>query len=142
MALISLILAATSLAYSTWRNETSEQHRNWRQASFQVLIEAGELRQIVLYRRYFHDPEDGPIADIRGEQDWVAGWGKVAMIRDLTSLMPEPLPQTGQAMHENWEQHAAQLDDMPDAAEQAEQAILAAIDQTRSEILLLIQSLE
>ncbi|MEM7054531.1 MAG: hypothetical protein AAF446_08275, partial [Pseudomonadota bacterium] len=43
VALISLVLAATSLAYNTWRNETSEQHRNWRQASFQVLIEAGEL---------------------------------------------------------------------------------------------------
>ena len=114
VALISLALAAASLGYNTWRNETSEQHRNWRQASFQVLIEAGELRRIVLYRRYFHNPEEDPIANLQGGQDWVAGWGKVAMIRDLTSLMPEPLPETGRTMHDRWALHAAQLDDNAD----------------------------
>lgn len=55
-ALISLALAAISPGYNTWRNETTEMQRNWRQASFQVLIEVGELNQIVLYRRYFHAP--------------------------------------------------------------------------------------
>ena len=147
VALISLVLAATSLAYNTWRNETSEQHRNWRQASFQVLIEAGELEQIVLYRRYFHDPDRDPISDLQGGQNWVAGWGKVAMIRDLTSLMPEPLPQAGQALHESWSMHAAQLDDRVEqnnraAANQAAEALIEAIEHTRSEILLLIQRLE
>ncbi|MFU8878636.1 MAG: hypothetical protein ACNA7E_10880, partial [Wenzhouxiangellaceae bacterium] len=48
VALISLFLAASSLGYNTWRNETTEMQRNWRQASFQVLIEVGEINQIVL----------------------------------------------------------------------------------------------
>lgn len=147
VALISLVLAATSLAYNTWRNETSEQHRNWRQASFQVLIEAGELEQIVLYRRYFHNPNQNPISDLQGGQNWVAGWGKVAMIRDLTSLMPEPLPETGRALHASWTMHAAQLDDRFEqndraAANQAAEALIETIEQTRTEILLLIQNLE
>lgn len=147
VALISLVLAAASLAYNTWRNETSEQHRNWRQASFQVLIEAGELEQIVLYRRYFHSADRDSFSDLQGGQNWVAGWGKVSMIRDLTSLMPEPLPETGLALHESWSMHAEHLDDHVEhnnraAANQAAEALLEAIEQTRSDILLLIEQLE
>lgn len=147
MALISLALAAASLGYNTWRNETSEQHRNWRQASFQVLIEVGELEQIVLYRRYFHAPEQSPLTALQDGQSWVAGWGKVAMIRDLTSLMPDPLPATGEALHHSWSMHAAQLDDRIEqnnaaSADAAAAALTQAISDTRADILALIERLE
>lgn len=62
VALISLFVALASLGYNTWRNETSELHRNRRQAAF-------------------HD-----------SRTWVTGWGKVAAIRDLTSVLPARVP--------------------------------------------------
>ena len=47
VALISLVVAVTSLGYNTWRNEASEGNRNQRWASFEVLLELGELRQLM-----------------------------------------------------------------------------------------------
>jgi len=149
VALISLVLAATSFGYNTWRNEVNEIQRNLRQASFQVLIEVGELNQIVLYRRYFQTPADGAesnaehaINRIQDAQSWVAGWGKVTMIRDLTSFMPAPLPKRGRALFESWSEHAGDLDEAdPIARREAEQALLGAIESLRAAMIALIDSL-
>ncbi|MEM7054532.1 MAG: hypothetical protein AAF446_08280 [Pseudomonadota bacterium] len=101
----------------------------------------------MLDRRYFHQPGEDPIVNLQGGQDWVAGWGKVAMIRDLTSLMPAPLPATGEYLHHTWSVHAEQLDDAIEkdnrtSANEANTALREAINQTRKEIVELIQSLE
>ncbi|MDH3303608.1 MAG: hypothetical protein OEM50_00145 [Gammaproteobacteria bacterium] len=45
VALISLVVAITSLGYNTWRNEASEHNRNQRLLSIEVLPNAGELQQ-------------------------------------------------------------------------------------------------
>jgi hypothetical protein len=46
VALINLFIAVSSLSYNTWRNEKSEYNRNQRWASFEVLLQLGELRQL------------------------------------------------------------------------------------------------
>ena len=38
VALISLVVALSSLGYNTWRNEQTEANRNERQAAFEVLL--------------------------------------------------------------------------------------------------------
>ena len=43
VALISLVIALSSLGYNTWRNETTEEQRNIRHASFRVLECLGDL---------------------------------------------------------------------------------------------------
>ena len=53
VALISLFIALSSLAYNTWRNETTEEQRNVRHASFRVLESLGELQQVVDFRYYY-----------------------------------------------------------------------------------------
>jgi len=53
VALISLFIAVGSLAYNTWRNETTEEQRNVRHASFRVLENLGELQQVVDMRCIF-----------------------------------------------------------------------------------------
>lgn len=141
VALISLVIALTSLGYNTWRNETSELHRNWRQAAFQVTVELNELQQIVLYRRYFHGRTDHPLVPSQDAETWITGWGKVASLRDLTSLLPEPLPDRGQSLHSTWEKHAGQLQDDGQAGEDAEQVLLQDIDETRQSVLRLITQL-
>ncbi len=154
VALISLFLAATSLGYNTWRNETTELQRNWRQASFQVLIEVGELNQIVLYRRYFLDTatQDGvgqagraerhAILNLQDSQSWVNGWGKVLMIRDLTSIMPDPLPERGQVLFDTWQLEAANLEaDDRQRRQQAAEQLLESIEALRQTMVGFINEL-
>lgn len=141
VALISLVVAIVSLGYNTWRNETSEIHRNWRQAAFNVTIEINQIQRIVLYRRYFHDREQHPLTPLRDAETWVAGWSTVAGIRDLTSLLPEPLPERGRHLMQTWEEHAGDLDAETKAAKRAEQALLESIDRTRKATLNLINRL-
>lgn len=151
VALISLVLAIVSLGYNTWRNETTELQRNWRQASFQVMIEVGKLNEVVLYRRYFQanvvgsgvtDPSAHPIDAIENARTWVAGWGSVATIRDLTSLMPAPLPERGRALFATWEAQAGALDSTdPQRRDRASRALLAEIERLRGALITLIDRL-
>lgn len=141
VALISLVVAIVSLGYNTWRNETSEIHRNWRQAAFSATVELNQLQQIVLYRRYFHGRQDHPLEPLRDAETWVTGWGKVTSVRDLTSLLPGQLPKQGERLLETWEANAGQLDAEGQKAEEAEKALMEAIDEARNDILGLIHSL-
>ena len=43
VALISIVIAVSSLAYNTWRNETTEEQRNIRHAAFRLLEVFGDL---------------------------------------------------------------------------------------------------
>lgn len=43
VALISLVVAITSLSYNTWRNEASEDNRTQRLVSIEILLKIGEL---------------------------------------------------------------------------------------------------
>ena len=53
VALISLVIALSSLGYNTWRNETTESQRNIRHASFRVLETLGSLQEVVDFRYYY-----------------------------------------------------------------------------------------
>ncbi|MFO7762189.1 MAG: hypothetical protein R6V61_00475 [Wenzhouxiangellaceae bacterium] len=151
VALISLVLAITSLGYNTWRNETTEVQRNWRDASFRILVEIGELNQIILMRRYFSDAGRAQSADGNGNgnasipqpESWVRGWGNVTMVRDLTTVMPEPLPAQGQRLFDQWQSQARALHDRsdPEAREQAADTLLGSIEELRSQVVMLIDDL-
>jgi hypothetical protein len=49
VALISLIIAVSSLSYNTWRNEKTEDNRNQRLAAFEVLLKLNELQQVICH---------------------------------------------------------------------------------------------
>ena len=141
VALISLVIAVVSLGYNTWRNETSELHRNWRQAAFQITVEANQLQQFVLYRRYFHNQQDHALKPMQDAETWIGGWAKAMGIRDLTSLLPEPLPKRGQALFDAWQENAGKLDAGGKAAEAAEKEMITALEDTREAVLDLIDQL-
>jgi len=141
VALISLVLAIASLGYNTWRNETSELHRNWRQAAFQLTTEVNELQQIALYRRYFHGRLEHPYLPIQDAETWIGGWGKATSIRDLTSLLPAPLPDRGQSLFDTWQANAGKLDQSGEVAAEAEEVMLEALDEVRQAVLELIENL-
>lgn len=145
VALISLVIALSSLGYNTWRNETSEKQRNIRHASFRVLEALGELQEAVDYRYYYLPFESGGQAETSSRLE---GFGNAAMVRDLMNLMPGSAPETGEALHALWIESFGALDDLDAAgartaaARQAERDLTAAINDTRAAVVGVLRSLE
>lgn len=129
VALISLAVALTSLAYNTWRNERTEHNRNVRTATFEILTKLAELERVVFLAQYDHDASGGSPR---------TGWTYVLVIRDLSAVVPGSVPQRAaqlqQAWSENWE--ALGRDD-----ETAVNHIDGAIDEMRNAALTTLTSL-
>lgn len=89
VALISLVVAITALCYTAWREERTEKNRTLRVASFEVLKNLGEL-QVVVNASYYQ--KDNPLGS--SKSDPMLGWGYIALIGDLSALLPEPTPST------------------------------------------------
>jgi hypothetical protein len=145
VALISLFIAVGSLAYNTWRNETTEEQRNVRHASFRVLENLGELQQVV-DMRYYYLPFDG---NTKREGDLrIRGFGNAAMIHDLMMLMPAPAPAAGEALDRQWNESFGSLDDIDAAgkhtpqASDAERLLTQVIRDARQAVLDVLKKLE
>jgi hypothetical protein len=145
VALISLFIAVSSLAYNTWRNETTEEQRNVRHAAFRVLESLGELQQVVDYRYYYlpFDDQGSREGELR-----ISGFGSAAMTHDLMTLMPAPAPSAGNHLHALWLERFVHLDELDEngnhsgAAVAAEKELTVAIRQARSAVLEVLQQLE
>jgi len=131
VALISLVVALTSLGYNTWRNEASEDNRNQRLVSIEVLRNLGELQQVVYHRHWGMDGENKGSA--------LTGWAIVLTIHDLAMVLESPLPESAETLRATWEQYSAILGSGPD--EHATQ-IVEAIDLVRSDVHTLLDDLD
>ena len=96
LAIISLAVAISALSYNTWRNETSEENRNIRLASFEILVQLGKLQIITDHVHY---------GNASNTANPITGWGHVAMIDDLSFLMPAPLPDEAVQLKNVWQQN-------------------------------------
>lgn len=94
LAIISLTVAISALGYNTWRNETTEENRNIRLASFEILVQLGKLQIITDHAHYGNNNNTG---------NPITGWGHVAMIDDLSFLMPGPIPQMATKLKSTWQ---------------------------------------
>ena len=101
LAFTSLAIALIGLAYNTWRNESTEAHRNIRQACFIILEESAALQQLVQIRYYGGD---------RSTSTWVSAWGKASLIRDLGNLAPPKTGQEAQQVFTVWAKRAHEID--------------------------------
>jgi len=145
VALISLFIAVGSLGYNTWRNETTEEQRNVRHASFRVLENLGELQQVVDMRYYYlpYERNTDREGDLR-----IRGFGNAAMIHDLMMLMPTPAPAAGEALHLQWNEFFGSLDDIDSArnhtpeASEAERLLTQAIRGARQAVLEVLKKLD
>ena len=145
VALISLFIAVSSLAYNTWRNEKTEEQRNIRHAAFRVLENLGELQQVVDYR-YYYLPFN---ADAQREGELrLRGFGSAAMIHDLMMLMPGPAPLASEALYGLWNTEFVRLDELDQsgdhsgAAQRAEQSLTRAIRDARKAVLQVLGELD
>ena len=130
VAIISLIVALSTLSYSTWRNEKSEDNRNHRQAAFEILIKLNELQQVVFHRRYDQD------ATARGNPR--LGWTIVLTIDDLSQLLESPIPENSQSLKQAWSDSWEELGESQDAVD----IVLKQTDEMREKTLNMLRSLE
>lgn len=126
VALLSLAIALASLGYSTWRNETTEAHRNARQAGFVVLDQLAQLQQLIDLRFYAGDDS---------EMTRIAAWGKAGLLRDLGPLVSSKTGAQAQQVFEVWSRRADALDRKdPAAAAEMTAALRALRDQTIADL--------
>jgi hypothetical protein len=115
LALLSLLVALCALSYNTWRNESSEQHRNIRAAEFEMLKELSELQQTIDYAYLHQDIQRG---------DMAKGLGHVLFIHDLAALTPQPVGQSADDLLKEWNRDgAALLSDKEAGARLSEQVL-------------------
>lgn len=145
VALISLFIAVSGLAYNTWRNETSEEQRNIRHAAFTVLEDLGTMQEVVDARYYYLARGD----EISSEGELrLKGYGSVLMARDLMGLMPGSAPGAGEMLRKTWIDHFDSLDDVNAQGRRTEMSVKAkdaiddAIQESRETVLAVIESLD
>ena len=130
VALISLVVALTSLGYNTWRNELTEANRNQRQSAFEILLKLGELQQVVFHSHYDRDTAD------KGNPR--TGWAYVLVVNDLAHVLESPMPALTDRLRGVWGEHWSRLGTEQTSAD----AILAEIDTVREETLRQLHALD
>ncbi|MDH3980464.1 MAG: hypothetical protein OEU91_08140 [Gammaproteobacteria bacterium] len=130
VAIISLVVALSSLGYNTWRNELTEDNRNQRFAAFEILLKLGELQQVVFHGHYDKDASD------KGNPR--TGWAYVLTVRDLSQVMGQPMTDVADELVATWSTHWQELGSSQDSAD----TVIAGIDHARERTLELLRSLE
>jgi hypothetical protein len=129
VALISLIVALTALAYNTWRNEKTEENRNIRTAGIELLLKLGELEQVVFLSHYDAD-------QVRGSPR--IGWAYALTIRDLGRLVPDPVTGSSRELLDVWQANWTGLG----TDEAAVTRISSGIDRARDDVLEVLAALD
>lgn len=130
VALISLAVAVIGLSYNTWRNEASEYNRTQRLVSLEVLMKLADLQRLVWHHHFDKDTEDK--GNLR------TGWTLVLVIKDISQILEEPLPDSTQQLWIIWNDSSKQLAD----SRAAEEAIIDAINVVRADALALLEELD
>lgn len=130
VAIISLVVALSSLGYTTWRNEKTEDNRNQRFAAFEILKNLNQLQQVVFHLRYDQDQTD------KGNPR--TGWTHALTIKDFSLILPAPLPNEATQLVKVWDDHWESLV----LKQPSVDAVLLAVDDMRDETLELLRSLE
>ncbi len=130
VAIISLVVAVSSLSYNTWRNEKTEDNRNQRIAAFELLLKLNELQQVVFYHYYDKDNVN------RGNPR--TGWAYVLTIHDLSQVLKSPLPESAEKLQTVWKQNWQTLGSDQTSVD----AVLAEVDTVRLDTLGILKTLE
>lgn len=129
VALISLAVALTGLAYNTWRNEKTEYNRNIRVAGIELLLKLGELERVVFFAHYDRDDETGNPR---------SGWAYALTIRDLGVLTPDPARRSTSSLVAIWQQNWSGLG----TSDAAASGISDSIDNARGDVLRVLAELD
>lgn len=127
--IFSVLFALVGFSYNVWRMEVSEENSNIRTACFEMLLVLSSLEQLIYIAHYDGDVKEGSPRK---------GWVKVGLIADLSVLTTDSVERQATALKKVWSVHWSTMIDNQDSTDQ----IVRAIDSVRSEIKLLLISLE
>lgn len=130
VALVSIVIAISSLSYNTWRNEKTEENRNQRFAAFEILLKLNELQQVIFHSHYGKDSTD------KGNPR--TAWSYVLTVRDLSRVLHPPLPASADKLLEIWDENWEGVAEKQTSVD----LIMGEIDSIRSETLQLLGALE
>ncbi|MDJ0939313.1 MAG: hypothetical protein QNJ00_06085 [Woeseiaceae bacterium] len=102
VALISLVVACTSLGYNTWRNEHSEDNRNHRWAAFETLSKLGQLQDLMYVN--FYDCN----LTLRGTVR--TGWTIIDLIEDLSLVLEDDMLESVDDLRVVWRAESPKFD--------------------------------
>ena len=131
VALISLVIAVTSLGYNTWRNEASEHNRNQRLVAIELLVQLRDMHETLLNLEYGKESEVRP--NVR------KGWSLARSIQDLSMIAEGELKQAGDELLTVW---GARFDELRRSDEDAKEAIEDEIETMRAATHALLRSLD
>ncbi|BFM16013.1 hypothetical protein R50073_21960 [Maricurvus nonylphenolicus] len=136
VAIISLCVAISAVVLSVERSNRSEYQHNIRDASFRVLAELSQLQLLVDNAHYG-----------RVEVNPIAGWARVNYMRDLASVIPEPVPSSLEQLFESWQVQVEYLgirqsEEERSSSLKANEKISSSIAEARNAIREVLLSLE
>jgi hypothetical protein len=94
VALISLVVALSSLAYNTWRNEQTESNRNVRVAGMQLLLKLGELEKVVFFAHYDKGTQGGNPRAAGLVEVWQENWSGLGASDEAASKISDSIDTT------------------------------------------------
>ena len=106
VAITSVIVALTGMAYNTYRNEKTEINHNVRAAAFETLKNLGEAQIVVEYAHFRKDRLLG---------DPTQGWARLTYIRDLAQVLPPPGPAEADMLLAAWRDNVETLENNTEA---------------------------
>jgi hypothetical protein len=117
VALTSILIALTSLAYNAWRYERTEHNQNVRAAAFELLLKLADFERVVFLSHYDRDATNGNPR---------TGWTYVIVINDFASVLPEPVGVRAGRLRDTWrEQWEGLMQDDDTAVDRIEVDIAA-----------------
>lgn len=128
LAILSIAIAISALAYNSWRNELSEENRNYRAAGFEIMREAAHLQYLIDSTTYASDNK---------KQDPINGWVKVNLIVSLSKLMMPEILVSAENLKNTWGDNLSSLGESETANQRVTKANEALVAKVRMHLLAL-----
>ena len=132
LAILSILIAVSALAYNSWRNEQSEENRNYRAAGFEIMKESARL-QYLIDRITYVDTKDNE----KTQEDPIVGWVTVNQIVSLSQLMMPQIKAQADSLKQVWSEHWEKLSTDKKANKKITEANRLLIESVRSHLISL-----
>ncbi len=128
LAILSIAIAISALGYNSWRNELSEENRNYRAAGFEIMREAAHLQYLADTLTYSQD---------KNKADPIEGWVRINLIISLSKLMMPEIQIHADRLKRVWEENWTVLKSEEVANKKLSDANNQLVEKVREHLLLL-----
>ena len=116
VAIVSLVIALSGLAYTTWRNELTEENRNVRTSGFELLVRLADFQRVVFLAHYDGD---------HNEASPRIGWAHVIAMQDFAEMMGPEVVVKVDHLRDVWQVRWTELGKKDEAEAELDQSMNA-----------------